>query len=395
VRAFGNNPLTTGMLRCRGTRGKPCPCSRPQPVSAFEPRADSVYGIRRQCRDCRQPTKRRYETKRPRLRLERLIASVEGPELEALGREVLDSKKLRFIQALACRLRAGTYELDTKGRPIIPPTLKAWADRLGYHRAEVFCRRELGLPDLPAQKRHFVNRNPIWHFFALLREQRQKEQAQRWAEKNAGWAESRQIKKENHPPRRAERWNPYRPTEPRRTIEELYIEHVMSQPRPDGTLATETEPWWRTQQAAAASPSQPKSDELPSMPFVDVADAGNGTQTLEDVRGEAVCSNPPLALRPPIADASTRKGALSFPQYWGPAPGSPEDTAALKAAGRDPYPTVPTPEPSHQAERDVRPRTKDEVRAALAAGKINPSLAEFLLDSIDLSTGPGRQLRGR
>ena len=52
------------------------------------------------------------------------------------------------------RLKAGSYELDAEGRPIIPPTLKLWADRLDVRQAESFCRHKLGLPRLPARRRY-------------------------------------------------------------------------------------------------------------------------------------------------------------------------------------------------------------------------------------------------
>ena len=393
--AFRKSPRETGILVCRGKR---CPSGgRPQPISAFEPRADSLYGRRRLCRECRRPIYQRYESRRRDLRLERHIATVPaGPELKALGKEVLNSNELRFILALTCRLEAGTYERDARGRPIIPATLKAWADRLGYHRAEVFCRRELDLPDLPAQKRHFVNRNPIYYFCALLREQRQQEKAQLWAEKQAEWAESRQIKRENHPPRRKKHWDPYLPTDPpRRTVEEMEYERKMAMPRPDGTLATEP-----GDRSSATLP--PRGGEPPSPSQLE-SEARSPEPEVQAKRipldEGPVRNNPAIILPLPANDIPPHK-AISFTRPWGPAPGSPEDTAALAAAGLPPRRTDPTPEPSRQADcrgdgAMARPRTKDEVHAALAAGKINESLARALIDSIDLSTGPGRKLRAR
>jgi hypothetical protein len=298
-----------------------------------------------------------------------------GPELDALGKEVLNSKQLRFIQALACRLKARTYELDTKGRPIIPPTLKAWADRLGYHRAEVFCRRELGLPPLPAQRRIFGAASAERRFcFAVLREIPKQIKAEIRAKKQAEQLEWYRVLRD-HGPRKF--WAPDRPPEPSRTIEEMECDRIMAIPPPALLLS---DAWSQPTSATTPAPTVPPSY--------------HGTQTLEDVRGEAVCNNPPLDLCPPIADASTRKGALSFPHHWGPDPGSPEDLAARKAAGIETSPTVATPEPSHHAERQPL-TTKVEVLAALAAGEINDAKAKFLLDSIDLTTGPGRQLRGR
>jgi hypothetical protein len=377
VIAFHKSPRETGILVCRT-------CHLPRHLKDFEPRTDSRYGVRRQCRECRQPTKQQYESKRPALKLERRIATAEGPELEALAADVLNSNDLRSIQALTCRLEAGTYKRDARGRPIIPPTLKARVGRLGRHRAVVFCRRQLGLPPLPAQRRVFGAASAERRFcFAVLREIPKQIKAEIQAKKQAEQVERQRVLR-GHGPRK--HWAPDRRPEPSRTIDEMERDRIMAMPPPASLLAdASSRPTWTTPPIPTSSPSH------------------HGTQTLEDVRGAAVCSNPPLDLRPPIADASTRKPALPLPAFWGPAPGSPEDTAALKAAGLPPRRIDPTPEPSPQAERqdvcrdtDVTTRpltTKDEVHAALAAGRINDSKAAFLLDSIDLSAGRGRQLR--
>jgi hypothetical protein len=138
------------MLVCRG-------CFQSRPLGDFEPRKDSVYGVRRRCRACRRPQHERSERKRAEQRyaaLESRIASApEGPEFDAVARKMLDRGQLRFTRAVACRLRAGSYALGAEGQPIIPPTLKPWADRLDHRQAESFCRHKLGLPRLPAQRR--------------------------------------------------------------------------------------------------------------------------------------------------------------------------------------------------------------------------------------------------
>jgi hypothetical protein len=150
VIAFRTTPLDTGVMRCRG-------CGAVKPLSAFEPRADGKWGRRRRCRKCRQPVYRRYERKRHDrdcIALENRIATMpEGPQFDGLARNVLDRKQLRFVRALASRLKAGSYQLDAQGGAIIPPTLKPWADRLDHRQAESFCRHKLGLPRLPPQRR--------------------------------------------------------------------------------------------------------------------------------------------------------------------------------------------------------------------------------------------------
>ena len=107
---------------------------------------------------CRRPQHERSERKRAEQRyaaLERRIAiAPEGPELDAIARNVLSRGQLRFTRAVAMRLKAGSYELDAEGRAIIPPTLKPWADRLDVRQAESFCRHKLGLPRLPARRRY-------------------------------------------------------------------------------------------------------------------------------------------------------------------------------------------------------------------------------------------------
>ncbi len=154
--AFRKSPLESGVITCRG-------CFRPLPLKDFEPRKDSVYGIRRRCRACRRPQHERSERKRAEQRyaaLESRIATVpEGPEFDNLARNVLQWKQLRYLRALACRLKAGNYEIDAEGRPIIPPALKPWADRLDFRQAESFCRRKLGLPRLPVEERQFRDKS--------------------------------------------------------------------------------------------------------------------------------------------------------------------------------------------------------------------------------------------
>ncbi len=148
--AFRKSPLATGVMKC-------WKCWRDFPLDAFEPMTGGRYGLRRTCRRCRQPVYQRYERKRRERKavaFENRIATVPaGPEFDTLARNVLSGQQLRFIRALACRLKAGTYERDAEGQPIIPTTFKPWADRLNLHQADAFCRRKLGLPRLPARRR--------------------------------------------------------------------------------------------------------------------------------------------------------------------------------------------------------------------------------------------------
>jgi hypothetical protein len=155
-----STPLETGTLVCRG-------CSKRRELSAFEPVSDGKWGVRRKCRDCRQPIYERYERKRREQRREQWAARLEariatvpaGPELAALAKWILTcDKSVRILHALACRLKAGPSELDAEGRPIIESALKLWAYSLDRRKAEFFCRRELGLPRLPVQWRQFKPR---------------------------------------------------------------------------------------------------------------------------------------------------------------------------------------------------------------------------------------------
>ncbi len=264
--ALRNGPLETGVMKC-------WKCWGDFPLDAFEPMAGGRYGRRRTCRRCRQPVYERYERKRRERRclaLERRIATMPaGPELDILARKVLDGKVLRHVRALACRLKAGTYQLDAEGRPIIPSTLKPWADRLNVRQAESFCRRKLGLPRLPG-----VRRSPYPTFAEIVRaslkrfraEGRLRQQQRRIdspdveSRPGRGWTiedERRhraQLDREARFDRDEEPDHQFslEDTGTSRTMQELYFEQVMSAPPPTPQpLEPETQPKRPTQSEGA------------------------------------------------------------------------------------------------------------------------------------------------
>jgi hypothetical protein len=152
------SPLETGMLVCRG-------CFQRRELSAFIPVAGRKYGVRRRCRVCCQPIRERWNQRRREKRaaqLEALIATAtDGPQLDAAAKRVFRYHRdsAPAFRALACRLKAGPFQLDAMGRPIVPPALKLWANSLECRKAEFFCRRKLGLPRLPVQERQFSDPN--------------------------------------------------------------------------------------------------------------------------------------------------------------------------------------------------------------------------------------------
>jgi hypothetical protein len=206
VIALAKTPLDTGVMRCRK-------CWALRPLSAFEPRSNGRWQRRRKCRRCRQSIYRRYEAKRRerrRVAVENRIAGAEGPQLEALAARILDPRndrhhQLRFVRALACRLKAGPRTLDAQGESAIladaegktllklrgripspQSALKHWADRLDFHQAEVFCRRELGLPPLPVQPRplaHARARALVRIGYMLIKQSKAQRRAEQAAER--------------------------------------------------------------------------------------------------------------------------------------------------------------------------------------------------------------------
>jgi hypothetical protein len=198
VIALGKTPLDTGVMRCRK-------CWALRPLSAFEPRSNGRWQRRRKCRRCRQSVYRRYEAKRRerrRVAVENRIAGAEGPQLEALAARILDPRnnrhhQLRFVRALACRLKAGPLGAEGETATVADagkspskfpksPTLKHWSERLDFHQAEVFCRRELGLPPLPVQPRPLANaraRALVRIGYTLINQSKARRRAERWAER--------------------------------------------------------------------------------------------------------------------------------------------------------------------------------------------------------------------
>ena len=351
--AFRKSPLDTGMLVCRG-------CFQSRPLGDFEPRKDSVYGVRRRCRVCRRPQHERSERKRAEQRyaaLESRIATApEGPELDAYARELLDRGGLRLTRAVACRLKAGSYELDADGRPIIPPAVKCWADRLDFRQAESFCRRKLGLPRRPPQRRSpyptfaEMARATLKRFRAefRLKQRLLRSENRNWSHRPAAdplehdpwpgddlwpgelderpapasgsrtgrswtYEDERRFKADAEYAARFHRLTDGAPDHPNqsRTLEEIEYERTMDIPPPAPLPLVDD----------GYSPTEPEPRPLPEGP---------------------VRNNPAIALPLP---ASARPATL-FPQFWGPPPGSEADRAALKAAGLDPCRDIPPPAPT-------------------------------------------------